>query len=127
MNLDKITKEPIPFDESDEYTYSDLDTDDSLPPFYMAPEVSSLNPHRYKKLTNILSFDPSILEKHENNENNEDSEDDEKVEPEKPEYGSLDVIAIKQFHQSKMDLPTQIYIGSLTILGLFVFFRYLRK
>jgi hypothetical protein len=120
MNLDKITKEPIAFDKSDEYTYSDLDTDDSLPPFYMSPEVSSLNPRRYKKLTNILSIDPSISEENE-------ERDDEIVEPETPEYGSLDVIAVKQFHQSKMDLPSQIYVGSLTIIGLFVLFRYFRK
>jgi len=118
MNLDKITTEPIPFDDIDDYTYTDLDYDDSLPPFYMAHESSSLNPRRYKKLTNILS--PI-----EGREVDESSEDDEKVEP-PPEYGSLDVIAVKQFQQSKMDMTTQIYVGSLTILGLFVLFRYLR-
>ena len=121
MNLDEITMEPIPFDDIDDYTYSDLDYDDSLPPFYMAHESSSLNPRRYKKLTNILSpidgEDPEM----------DESSDDEQVEPEQPEYGSLDVIAVKQFHQSKMDITSQIYVGSLTILGLFVLFRYFRK
>jgi hypothetical protein len=123
MNLDKITTEPIPFDDTDDYTYSDLDYDDSLPPFYMAPEVSSANPRRYKKLTNILS----PIEGEDPEDESSSEEDDEKVEPETPEYGSLDVIAVKQFHQSKLDLTSQIYVGSLTILGLFVLFRYLRK
>lgn len=117
MNLENITKEPIPFDESDDYTYSDLDTDDSLPSFQMAPEVSTANPRRYKKLTNILSIDPTATE----------SDEDEPEEPEKQEHGSLDVIAVKQFHQSTMDLSTRIYVGSLTIVGLFVLFRYFRK
>lgn len=121
MNLDAITTEPIPFDYIDDYTYNDLDYDDSLPLFRMSHESSSLNPRKYKKLTNILS--PI------DGENTEDSsdEDDEKVEPEKPIYGSLDVIAVKQFHQSKMDIASQIYMGSLTILGLFILFRFLRK
>lgn len=123
MNLDKITTEPIPFDESDDYTYSDLDYDTTLPPFRMAHESSSLNPRRYKKLTNILSPIDG-----ENPEDSSDEDDaDEKVEPEKPIYGSLDVIAVKQFHQSKMDIASQIYMGSLTILGLFILFRFLRK
>lgn len=122
MNLDNTTVEPIPFDDTDDYTYSDLDYDDSLPPFYMAHESSSLNPRRYKKLTNILSpIEGGDLH------DSSDEEDDAKVEPEAPEYGSLDVIAVKQFHQSKMDITSQIYVGSLTILGLFVLFRYLRK
>jgi len=120
MNLDNIIRDPIPFDDIDDYTYTDLDYDDSLPPFYMAHESSSLNPRRYKKLTNILS--PIEGEQ-------EESSDDEgeQVEPEKPEYGSLDVIAVKQFHQSKMNITSQIYVGSLTILGLYVLFRFLRK
>jgi len=120
MNLDNIITDPIPFDHTDDYTFSNLDYDDSLPPFYMAHASSSLNPYRYKKLTNILS--PIEGEP-------EESSDDEgeKVEPEKPEYGSLDVIAVKQFHQSKMDLTSQIYVGSLTILGLFIAFSFLRK
>jgi hypothetical protein len=120
MNLDKITTEPLPFDDIDDYSYSDLDYDDSLPPFRMAHESSSLNPYRYKKLTNILS--PIEGETEESSDNEGD-----KVEPEKPEYGSLDVIAVKQFHESKMDLTSQIYVGSLTILGLFILFRFLRK
>jgi hypothetical protein len=122
MNLDNTTMEPIPFDDIDDYTYTDLDYDDSLPPFYMAHESSSLNPRRYKKLTNILL----PLEGKEVDESSSE-EDDATVEPEAPEYGSLDVIAVKQFQQSKMDITTQIYVGSLTILGLFVLFRYLRK
>ena len=120
MNLDNITTEPVPFDDVDDYSYTDLDYDDSLPPFYMAHESSSLNPRRYKKLTNILSpIEGEYV--------HELSDDDEKVESKTPEYGSLDVIAIKQFQESKMDITTQIYMGSLTILGLFVLFRYLRK
>jgi len=123
MNLDNTTMEPIPFDDIDDYTYTDLDYDDSLPPFYMAHESSSLNPRRYKKLTNILL----PLEGGEVDDSSSEEEHDAKVEPEAPEYGSLDVIAVKQFQQSKMDITTQIYVGSLTILGLFVLFRYLRK
>lgn len=122
MNLDEITMEPIPFDDIDDYTYTDLDYDDSLPLFRMSHESSSLNPRRYKKMTNILS----PLEG-EDPEMDESSDDDEPVEPEQPEYGSLDVIAVKQFHQSKMDITSQIYVGSLTILGLFILFRFLRK
>jgi hypothetical protein len=121
MNLDKITTEPLPFDDVDDYTFSNLDYDDSLPPFRMAHESSSLNPRRYKKLTNILS----PIEGGDQEESS-DADDDEKVE-QPPEYGSLDVIAVKQFHQSKMDITSQIYVGSLTILGLFILFRYLRK
>jgi len=119
MNLDKITTEPIPFDDIDDYTYTDLDYDDSLPPFRMAHESSSLNPHRYKKLTNILL----PLEGETEMDESSDEEEDESV----PEYGSLDVIAVKQFQQSKMDITSQIYVGSLTILGLFILFRFLRK
>jgi hypothetical protein len=120
MNLDKIKIEPIPFDYTDDYTYTDLDYDDSLPLFHMAHESSSLNPRRYKKLTNILSpIEGENLD--------ESSDEDEPVEPETPEYGSLDVIAVKQFHQSNMDITSQIYVGSLTILGLFILFRFLRK
>lgn len=123
MNLDKIITEPIPFDESDDYTYSDLYYDATLPPFRMAHESSSLNPRRYKKLTNILSpIDGENIE-----DSSDEDNDDETVESEKPLYGSLDVIAVKQFHQSKMDLASQIYVGSLTILGLFIFYRYLRR
>jgi hypothetical protein len=118
MNLDNITREPIPFDDVDDYTYSDLDYDDALPPFRMTHESSGLNPYRYKKLTNILL--PIEGE-------TSDESEDEKAEPEIPEYGSLDVIAVKQFQQSKMDITSQIYVGSLTILGLFILFRYLRK
>ena len=112
--------EPIPFDDIDDYTYTDLDYEDSLPLFRMSHESSSLNPRRYKKMTNILS----PLEGGEPDTDDESSDDDE---PEQPEYGSLDVIAVKQFHESKMDITSQIYVGSLTILGLFVLFRYLRK
>ena len=118
MNLDKITTEPIPFDDIDDYTHSDLDYDDSVPLFRMSHESSSLNPRRYKKLTNIL-----LPLDGESQDESSDEEEDESV----PEYGSLDVIAVKQFQQSKMDITSQIYVGSLTILGLFVLFRFLRK
>uniref|UniRef100_A0A6C0D4H0 Uncharacterized protein n=1 Tax=viral metagenome TaxID=1070528 RepID=A0A6C0D4H0_9ZZZZ len=120
MNLDNTTIEPIPFDDTDDYTYIDIDYHNSLPPFRMAHESSSLNPHRYKKLTNILS--PIEGETEESSD-----DEDEPVESETPEYGSLDVIAVKQFHQSNMDITSQIYVGSLTILGLFILFRFLRK
>ena len=120
MNLDEITTEPIPFDDTDDYMLLDLDYDVPLPQYHMASVSSNLNPYRYKKLMNIL-----YPVEEENSE--ESSDDDESVEPEKPIYGSLDVIAVKQFHQSKMDITSQIYVGSLTILGLFILFRYLRK
>jgi hypothetical protein len=120
MNLDEATTtEPIPFDDYDYYEYTDLDYDDSLPPFKMAPESSYLSPYRYKKTMNILSYSEDY---------DEDSYSDEgEVEPEKPEYGSLDVISLNHLNRSKLDLMSQIYIGSLTMVGLFVLFRYFRK
>lgn len=117
MNLDDTsTTEPIPFDDYDYYAITDLDYDDSLPPFKMSAESSKLNPRRYNKMMNILY--PS-------QEN--DSDDEEEVESEKPKYGSLDVISLNHLNHSKLDWMSQMYIGSLTMVGLYVLFRYYRK
>jgi hypothetical protein len=54
-----------------------------------------------------------------------DSETESEEKDETPDV--LDVIAVKQFHQSKMDGASQFYIGSLTVVGLYILYRYLRK
>lgn len=120
MNLDKVsTTEPIPFDDYEYYSVTDLDYDDTLPPFKMAPEKPGTNHARYNKNMNILSYSADY---------DDDSYSDEgDVEPEKPQYGSLDVISLNQLNHPKMDVMSQIYIGSLTMVGLFVLFRYFRK
>jgi hypothetical protein len=119
MNLDDVTStEPIPFDDYDYYHETDIDYDDSLPPFKMSPESSDLSPYRYKKTMNILSYSDDY---------GEDSYSDEgELEPEKPKYGDLDVISLNQSNK-KLDIMSQIYFGSLTMVGLFILFRYLKK
>jgi hypothetical protein len=39
----------------------------------------------------------------------------------------LDVIAVKQVQESKLDPVANVFMGSLTIVGLFVLYRYLHK
>jgi len=39
----------------------------------------------------------------------------------------LDVIAVKQVHESKLDPVTNVFMGSLTVVGLYVLYRYLHK
>ena len=119
MNLDNIsTTEPIPFDDYEHYLETDLDNDNALPPFKMSAESSDLSPYRYKKTMNILSYSEDYAE---------DSYSDEgEIEPEKPKYGDLDVISVNQSNK-KLDIMSQIYFGSLTMVGLFILFRYLKK
>ena len=115
MNLDEAS-EPIPFD--DYYSVTNLDYDDKLPPFKMSPETSELNPHRYNKTMNILSYSADY--------DNDSYSDEGDIEPEIPKYGELNVSSINQTNK-KLDVTSQIYFGSLTIVGLFILFRYLKK
>jgi hypothetical protein len=39
----------------------------------------------------------------------------------------LDVITVKQVQESKLDPVTNIFVGSLTVVGLYVLYRYLHK
>jgi hypothetical protein len=39
----------------------------------------------------------------------------------------LDVIAVKQVKESKLDPMTNVFMGSLTVVGLYVLYRYLHK
>lgn len=39
----------------------------------------------------------------------------------------LDVIAIKQVQESKLDPVANVFMGSLTVVGLYVLYRYLHK
>jgi hypothetical protein len=39
----------------------------------------------------------------------------------------LDVIAVKQVHESKLDPVANVFMGSLTVVGLYVLYRYLHK
>ena len=44
------------------------------------------------------------------------------------QYESIDIIAAGKKEQKKgMDYLTQVYIGSLTVLGLFIFYKLLNK
>jgi hypothetical protein len=44
------------------------------------------------------------------------------------QYESIDIIAAGKKEQKKgMDYVTQVYIGSLTVLGLFIFYKLLNK
>lgn len=111
---------PIPFDDSDEYMFMDLDYDTSTPPFVMTMGKTRNEPAKY-----VVPM-AKIPEKEEES----DTEDEElpgPVESENPAYGSLDVIAVKQFQQSKMEPMSQFYVGSLTVVGLYILYRYLRK
>lgn len=122
MNLDNIsTPEPIAFDDYDYYTYTDLDYDDSLPPFKMVSESSDLSPCRYKKKMNILF--PS-----QEDDDSEYSDDyyERIAESEKKQYGSLDIISLNVAN-NKLDFTSQLYFGSLTMVGLFILFRYFKK
>lgn len=39
----------------------------------------------------------------------------------------LDVIAVKQLQESKLDPVANVFMGSLTVVGLYVLYRYLHK
>jgi hypothetical protein len=111
--------EPVPFDGSEEYMFADIDADTRTPPFVMTMNPSVNKPAKYVAPVTKL-------------EDDEDDEDDDEdlpgpVESENPTYGSLDVIAVKQFQQSKMEPLSQFYVGSLTVVGLYILYRYLRK
>lgn len=109
--------EPVPFDGSEEYMLMDLEYDTSTPSFVM-----TMNPNVNKPAKYVASVAKDA----------EEDEEDETdlpgpVESENPTYGSLDVIAVKQFQQSQMEPLSQFYVGSLTVVGLYILYRYLRK
>jgi hypothetical protein len=108
LNLLAKTNEPVPLDrkQPSDYMLSDLDYDTTIP-FSM---VSGQTKPTY---TAVSAKEDS------------DSETESEEEDETPDV--LDVIAVKQFHQSKMDRMSQFYMGSLTVVGLYILFRYLRK
>jgi hypothetical protein len=109
--------EPVPFDGSEEYMLMDLDAD--TPPFVMTMAQAK-----------YVIPAANIQEKEDEDSSDSSSEDDDlpgPVESENPAYGSLDVIAVKQFQQSKMEPLSQFYVGSLTVVGLYILYRYLRK
>ncbi len=108
--------EPVPFDGSEEYTFADVDAD--TPPFVMT-------------MAQAKYVIPAANIQEKEDEDSEESDEEEDlpgpVESENPAYGSLDVIAVKQFQQSKMEPLSQFYVGSLTVVGLYILYRYLRK
>ena len=114
--------EPLPFDGSDDYMLMDLDYDTSTPPFVMTMGQTRNQPAKY-----VVPMASMTSEKEEEESSDEDEELPGPVESENPAYGSLDVIAVKQFQQSKMEPLSQFYVGSLTVVGLYILYRYLRK
>lgn len=98
---------PLDRNHPSDYMLSDLDYDTTIP-FSM---VSGQTKPTYTAVSAKEDSD---------SETEEEGEKDEKSEV-------LDVIAVKQFHQSKMDRMSQFYMGSLTVVGLYILFRYLRK
>ena len=99
---------PLDRNHPSDYMLSDLDYD-TTPAFSM---VSGQ--------TKTKSTYTAVLKKEEDSDSDSEEESEEKSDV-------LDVIAVKQFHQSKMDGASQFYIGSLTVVGLYILFRYLRK
>jgi hypothetical protein len=107
--------QPVPFETSGDYMFAELEENVSYPQFTMAPTDK---PKYYVPVSPMM-------------DNNEDTKSEESEESEvdevSNEYAPLDVIAVKQFHQSQMDFTNQLYAGSLTALGLYILYRYLRK
>lgn len=99
--------EPVPF----EYTH--LTSDYTLTEIEHTPSFTMAQTNKSKFYVPV-----SVKESDSDHENTKD--DDAKQDP-------LDVIAVKQFHQSKMDFVNQVYVGSLTILGLYIVYKYLRR
>ena len=97
---------PLDRNHPSDYMLSDLDYD-TTPAFSMVSGQTKTKPTY-----------TAVLKKEEDSDSEEESEEKSDV---------LDVIAVKQFHQSKMDGASQFYIGSLTVVGLYILFRYLRK
>ena len=83
------------------------------------------------KETSVTSIFPkyTMVSSNPNSQSNDDSSDEENEEPTispsiVPPMG--DVMASKQMDESKMSTINTIYIGSLTVIGLYVLFRYLK-
>ncbi len=108
--------EPAP-SASNDYMFAELEEKQSHSQFTMTHSDQS-------KYYVPLSPDTEGVDDVQSEEEDEEDEEDAEI---SNEYGSLDVIAVKQFHQSNMDFTSQLYVGSLTVLGLYVLYRYLRK
>lgn len=83
--------------------------------------VISKNPFNLHKSLTPLQNIGSINDLGTDNKDESSSDDDSDNTPQVP-----DVIASKLLEQSSMSTINNVYIGSLTILGLYVLFRYMK-
>ena len=114
-----------PFDSSDDYVFADIDDDETRVQYSTMEYKPETQSTKYIALSEKI--DSEYAEESDEESDEESVEDSDKEINKKPESGSMDVIAVKQFVQSKMDLPNQIYFGSLTLLGLYILYRLMRK
>jgi hypothetical protein len=115
---------PQPFDSSDDYVFADVNDDTHVQ--YSTIEYKP-ETQKYQYIALSEKIDSEYAEESDEESDEDSVEESDKEINKKPESGSMDVIAVKQFVQSKMDLPNQIYFGSLTILGLYILYRLMRK